>query len=366
MTITLRPSHAYRWSNCAAAPTFEEKIPVEPDSDAAREGTAAAWVADCVLKGDAASAADLLGREHKNGWLVGPDMVEHVQGYIDHVRSRGGMTTSETFVRLNDFIAGTLDASTALSSTGYLYVTDLKYGFDIVDVFENVQLIIYGAAEMLRLMQAHPGWRPVKIELGIYQPRAFHPDGIYRTFTLTPEELWQRAQDLIERGARALIPNPVAMPGKHCRHCRAIGSCVAVAHTIYRSFQVVEDVRQKHLTGPELARELDFLDLMKVIFDARRKAIEAEGETRVRSGEYVPGWSIMPVYGHRKWTADVGKIHALTGINPIEQSTMTPAALERAGAGVEIVKKLAETPVVRHRLDRVTQRDIDRAFRKEK
>lgn len=365
-SFLLRPSHAFRWSRCAASVHFEANVPTEPDSDAAREGTAAAWVADCVLKGDADSAVDLLGREHKNGWLVTSDMVEHVQDYIDFVRSLGGITTTEQFVRLNDFIAGTLDASTALSTSGVLHVNDLKYGYRIVDVFECDQLIIYGAAEMLRLM-APPysnGWQPSKIILGIYQPRAFHPDGIYRTWELTPETLWQHANRLVEAGLKVFAPNPVATPGPQCRDCRAIGSCVAAQQTLYAAFQYIENIRQAHMGATDIGKELRFLNSIETILDARKAAIESEAETRLRKGEHIPGWGIKPRYGHRKFKYDPATIKALTGIDPTVTSCCTPAELERRGANVELVSALSDTPTVGYKLQPVTDKDIRKAFNK--
>lgn len=363
MTVTiLRPSQAARWTQCAAAPSFEARLMPKPDSDAAREGTAAAWVADCVLKGDAASAEDLLGRNAPNGWLVTLDMVGHVQGYIDKIRSFGGMTTTERFVRLTDHIAGTLDASTALSSVRVLYITDLKYGFEIVDVFENIQLIIYGSAELLRLLRE--GAQIDRIELGIYQPRAFHPDGIYRTYTLTGEQLIAAANWIIERGNNALAPDPVATPGKHCQktYCPASGSCVALAHSVYAGFRPVEDIRQGHLSAVELGKELEFLAAMDAMFSARKTAIREEGETRLRSGEHIPGWAVKPTYGHRKFKYDPAVVQWLTGMSPIAPTNMTPAAFERAGADVKAVAELTETPVVGHKLQPVSARDFRKAF----
>lgn len=337
----------------------------KPDSDAAREGTAAAWVADYVLKGDAPSAAELVGANHPNGWLITGDMAQHVQGYIDKIRSFGGITTTETFVRLTDRIAGTLDASTALSSTRVLYVTDLKYGFEIVDVFENIQLIIYGAAELLRL--SREGVQIERIELGIYQPRAFHPDGIYRTYTLTPDQLLEASRWIVTRGENCFVPNPVATPGRHClkTYCPAAGSCVALAHSTYSAFHMVEDVRQQHLTAVELGKELDFLAVIEALVSARKTAIREEAETRMRhTNEHIPGWGVKPTYGHRKFKYDPAVIKLMTGKSPIdpEPKIMTPAAFERAGANVEAVALLTETPVVGHKLQPVSARDIRKAF----
>ncbi len=362
MTVHLRPSHAYRWSNCAAAPTFEERSPPEQPNDAAREGTCAAWVAECVLKGDAHSCEDLLGRTHKNGWLVTFDMVQHVQSYVDLIRSFGGTTTVEQEGRLNAFIAGTLDASTALSPAEpwLLRVVDLKYGYRIVDVFELPQLILYGAMEILRLQ--NPGI--THVELAIYQPRAFHPDGTYRKWRVTVPELWQHMTRLVEAGQKCQSPAPIATPGKHCGECRAAASCVALAHSNYAGFAVVEDTRQRMMTPQELANELDYLRLMEQLLEARKSAIEAEASARIGK-EHIPGYGMMERFGQRRFKFPPDVIKGLTGVDAMsEPKAVTPAELERRGADVNLVAALSETPRIGFKLAKLPENHFRKAFAK--
>lgn len=361
--IELRPSGSYRWSRCAAAPTFESKIPPEPDSDEAREGTAAAWVADCVLKGDAHSAEDMLGETHANGWLVTPDMVFYVQQYIDLIKSRGGVTTTEQFVRLSPVIAGTFDSSTSIEGSSVLHVDDLKYGFKIHEVFEHTQLIIYGAAEALRLIQS--GRTITRVILGIFQPRAFHPEGIYRTWTLTIEQLWEYAHHLIARGEMCQAPQPVATPGNHCDHCRARTSCAALAMSVYKDYSVVEDHRQRHLSAEELSAELTFLEQAERRLKSRKEAIEAEALERVKNRkEHVRGWFMKERHGHRKFTVHPLVVKYLTGVEPYKPVLVTPAELEREGANPEIVSKIAQTPVIGYKLSPMPANYLEGVFRK--
>lgn len=343
-----RPSSSYMWSRCAAQPLFSSRSPKQPESDAAREGTCAAWVADCVLKGDAGSAADMTGETHANGWLVTPDMVEQVQGYVDLVKGRGGVTTAEQFVRLSEHIAGTFDSSTS-STTGTLHVDDLKYGMKIVEAWENTQVIIYGAAELLRLNDPFI----THVTLGIYQPRAFHPEGIYRTWTLTVAELMEHAERLIQASLRCQDPQPIATPGSHCEYCDAATSCTALAHSNYAAYSVIEARTQRHMTAEELARELEFLTLAEDMLKARKSATEAEAEERMKT-EHIPGWHMKDRKGHRKFTVDPDVVQMLTGVNPYKQVVMTPAEFEKEAPGlVKAVEHLARAPVIGRKLARV-------------
>src|SRR5687768_13171981 len=99
----LTPSTAHLWGNCALSAHFVRtggdvdtgRDTDAGDSEARREGSAAHWVADGVLRGDAHSCGDFEGETAPNGWVVTPDMVRHVQGYVDFVRSLGSVVRSE-------------------------------------------------------------------------------------------------------------------------------------------------------------------------------------------------------------------------------------------------------------------------------
>lgn len=363
MTLTLRPSHSATWTRCAAAPLYASQCQPRRDNtddDAAREGTCAAWVAECVLRGDASCAADLIGRSHKNGWLVEPDMAEHVQSYVDMLNARGGVVSAETHVTLFDdpLIAGTLDSSCSMEDTNTLAITDLKYGFRLVEVYENTQLIIYAGAELRRL--ADP--RITHISLEIYQPRAFHPDGIHRKWRITVEELKTLTDWVIERAVECVKPDPIATPGAQCRDCDAVLSCKAVSATLYHAYEVVRAQGLREPTGEELGKEWVFTRLAKKLLESRISALDAEIEHRLNAGQFVKGVTKQQKFGHRKFTVPEWQIEALTGINPYKQVPMSPAELEKAGAPVKAVEQIAKAPSIGYKLTAFTPREIGRAF----
>lgn len=360
MSIQLRPSKAHRWTQCAASPSFESALPEQVPNDEAREGTCAAWVAECVLKGDAGECADLIDRNHSNGWLVTPDMAFFVQQYVDLIRSRGGLATAELYVSLTALIAGTLDSATMVDGP-ILYVDDLKYGYKIHDPFGHFQLLIYAGALLKMLLEAGRGQHITHVQLGIFQPRAFHPDGPYRTWTITVDELWQWCNWIIARGDECQKPNPVATPGPQCGECAAATSCAALAMTNYAAFSYVQDHRQRKMTGPEAAQEWRFLDAAKKLIDARRKALEAEIIERYKT-EYFPGIKMEPSYGHRKFTADAATVKLFAGVDPTDKVMVTPAELERRGGDPVAIAAMTETPFIGHRLKTLPYNHIAKAF----
>ena len=359
--IQIRPSGSTMWTKCAANPLFSAHSPKQPDSDAAREGTCAAWVAECVLKGDATIAEDLLGKTHENGWFVTPDMVNYVQGYIDLIQSRGGVTTAECFVRLNEFIAGTFDSAVdATAQNGTLHIDDLKYGHKIVEVFENTQVIIYGEAEARRL-EAN-GVVILNVQLGIYQPRAWHPDGYYRTWTMSRAELRMWGQWIENQGALCQVPEPVATPGSQCEYCTGALRCAAAAATLQHAFEIIRSSRHREPSTEELVAELDFLDKMEAVMKGRKTAISTEASARMDKGEHIRGWYKKPRKGNRQFKYSRDVMLALTGIDPEKKTMMTPAEFEREGADVKAVKALTYQPDIPSVLSRFPEAVIRKAF----
>jgi len=339
-------------------PRFAASLPEEEPSDPAREGTCAAWVAEMVLIGQVNRAADMIDLSHENGWLVDTEMAYHVQGYVDRLRSRGGRVIAEQFVRLNEMIGGTPDAVAVVDETGTLYGDDLKYGFSPVDPYRNTQVAIYLAAVLATLNT------PInKIVIGIYQPRSMHPQGIHRTWETTPEELLSFVEWIKARGNECQDPNSIATPGTHCEYCPAAGSCVALTQSVYKAFSVLTETRQMQLTGPQLARELDFINQVEKMLKARKNAIEAETTERMKGGDYVPGYGLEPRLGPRKFSASPGEIAVATGINPYSEPKLcTPAELERRGANKEVVQRMSTRPHIQPKLTRLGDNHYTRLF----
>lgn len=349
--MILRPSSAHIWINCAGYPRLAATLPPEMPSDPAREGTCAAWVAEMVLMGEAPSTADLVGAVHENGWVVDRAMANHIHGYVHMLRSHGGAIHAERRVVLNELVQGTPDAA-AVCGDGTLYVDDLKYGFEIVEP-STPQVRIYAGALYRGLIAS--GVAINRIQLGIYQPRAAHPSGIYRTRSMTVQELLADMARIEAAAQATQSETAMCVAGEHCRRCDAAGKCFAVAHEVYRAVTQMLPAQERHLTAAEMATELAFLELAEAMFKGRRDAITAEAEARLIRGEHIPGWHIESGYGQRRWKFDAKTIHMLTGIDPTAGKMVTPAELERQGADPKLLASLTETPRTKAKLKAVPE-----------
>jgi len=354
--VRLRPSNAGRWYNCAAAPRFASTVPEPQPNDAAREGTAAAWAADLVLQGAYEKCSALVGLSHKNGWLVTDEMAHLVQGYVDLVKSRGGIVRSEEKITfsIDPLIEGVLDSSCRSFADRTLYVDDFKYGFKTVDVFENKQLLIYAFSKLDSSV--------VRIQLGIYQPRSYHTTGIYRTWMITPDVLEAYAADILDHAKACLSDTSWATAGPWCDHCPVAANCQSLASTSYAMFDRISSIDQREMTTVELSKELDYMLLASDVFNARKKAVEAEGLERGKS-KHIPGWEIIHRKGKRIFDVDATGIKLITGVDATVEKMITPAELERRGVDKEIVNTLSSAPSLSPKLSKIPRNKANEVFK---
>ena len=351
--MDLRPSSAHVWTKCAIQPLMASRMPPEVPSDPAREGTCAAWLAEMVLTKQAPTAADMIGAIHENGWVVDAEMAYHIQPYIDKVRSHGGTVHTERKVILNQHIKGTPDAFAVLDAEGVLRVDDLKYGYLIVEPFQLPQTAIYTGA-ILRMLTA----RDVvirRVVIGIYQPRSWHPAGIYRTWVTNPEELMAFVRWIEAQGELCQNPNAMATPGEHCEYCPAASTCAAVAHEGYRVHSMLVAETQRHMSATEAVNELAFLDMIEKMISGRKKAVEAEVEARIQKAEHFPGWHLEERRGNRRFKFDPLMVRITTGVDPRAMKVVSPAELERMGADPAKVALVSEMPRIAPKLKRVSK-----------
>ena len=339
MTIETRPSAAHRWTKCSAAPLFASRAGPQPTSDAAREGTCAAWVAELMLTDQPVD----VGMMHENGWEVDPDMIDHMQDYAEICRADGGQMWVEDRVTLSPTISGTPDCVTL--ANGVLTVRDLKYGFRLVAP-DSPQLIIYAAAILLA-----PPEKIDTIRTEIYQPRGFHQDGIRRWIDWTPDQIRDAAEWIIQRAEECYKPDPIATPGDHCLYCDGAVGCVALQQTTATSLAIAEMTGHRDRTPSELSQALHFYRNALEIIKAAAKATETEAEARAKRGERLPGWGLTTRLGQSRVSKPPHVIKALTGKDATKTVPMNIGELRAAGLTKAQLTVITEQPTAGFKLE---------------
>lgn len=187
---SLGASSAKRWMTCPGSVALCAAVPPAPPSEAAREGTAAHWVAEQFLLQAAgrAHAVPAVGQLcPENDYLIDGDMIEHGRfAYVPYIRdivgdahvARVAVERKFDLAWVYPTMFGTCDASAVFDGeTRALHIFDYKYGQALVSAVENPQLVFYalGAANSM----LGPKWatRVEKVVLHVIQPRVSHiPD----------------------------------------------------------------------------------------------------------------------------------------------------------------------------------------------
>lgn len=359
MAVQTRPSNAWRWTKCSAAPLFAHMAGPRPSSDAADEGTCAAWLADEMVKNGLVRAMDMVGEKcPDNGWEVDLEMAGHIQRYVDMIWAEGGQASSERHVVLSPLVQGTLD-NCATYIDGMIRVRDLKYGFRLVEA-DAEQLVIYAgglAAELLD--QGHP-IREIVTE--IYQPRGFHADGIHRRQSWTPAQIFERCRWIAQRAEECHKPNPVATAGPWCLECDGAAGCITLHNTAYNLVTHHADTKHREMDGHALGSALGKIREIKAIVEAATKALETEALARHTRGDRIHGWGRKERFGHRKLTKSRAAVKALTGVDPVVEKEMTPAQLEGSGVSSRKVDMVSHKPSIGFKLEKLNPRDLAKEF----
>ena len=331
------PSAAHRWMVCAPSVAANMHEPDRTSWDAA-EGTVAHNMAStCLETGlDASevwqSVETATEGEHEIPITV--EMREHVQSYLDYVRSLGsGLQVEQKMVFPSDpDFGGTADALVWDIVNGTLHVIDFKYGKGKrVNVEGNKQMLCYA---LLALITAGDMFDVKDVVLHVHQPRidnvAMWGVDVAEVVAFAKEvsKGISRARSVIaavEAGSSLDAMN--FTPGDHCQFCAHAPNCKALREQAIISAQdVFGDVTA--VPTETLGQILQKADLIDTWIAAVRK----EAMDRALKGEVIDGFKLVQKRPMRKWI-DEKKVldRALDEMIDVyaPREVMTPPALEK-------------------------------------
>jgi len=289
--------------NCPGSVKLSEGLE-DKGSAFADEGTAAHWAAEQILLG-AHTADTVVGLKADNGVKVTADMVSFVMRYVNGVRdlvaSTGGALLVEQKLPIGLFTGethedgqpakGTADA--VVIAGAELIVCDLKFGRGVeVSAEENPQLMLYAlAARHVYDVVSGPFDR---IRLVISQPRL----GAWSEWATTSDALDSFATEVSVGASLCDAPDaPLVPTEKGCKFCKAKATCPALSKAALDQF----DSLPTPLADAPADALATAMSKAKLIEDWI-KAVRAEAERRLLSGEDVPGFKLVQGRaGSRKW-----------------------------------------------------------------
>jgi hypothetical protein len=339
MLKLIRCSGLARPMACAGSLFFTDLPPQETNA-AAEEGTAAGEYLQYLLENN---MMEPTATHAKNGVRFDDDIKFFMREQAEMIRERaqGNNIRCEQRIdwksRSGILISGSYDVGYAVDDT--LYIDDLKYGWGIVEVKGNWQLLGYAIGEVIRRGQAFK-----KIVLTIRQPRPHHELGPIREWVLTYDDLLQWKEKIDYRLDQIANGDQTLTTSDRCKYCPAGAVCPALSKAMYKSVEVVNEFIQDNIDDKELSAQLDLLARVTEVLKIRTDSLNALAIDRVKHGRVIPNYITEARYGDRKWKSSVTPqvVEALTGKRITTEQMLSPAQAEKVGIPKQFVAEMVD------------------------
>lgn len=296
------------------------------------------------------------------------ERLDVVSAYVAHVQTL--ILTEDADLRVEQrvqfaFLAadgasdcyGTADA--ILWTRTKLIVVDLKTGSGVnVEAEDNEQLSIYALAAL----DSHPTLAQwvTEVECHIVQPRTSKDAKVWAVPRVELEARRNAIKRAIVVGRSVLAlkearPEHFA-PGDHCKFCGAAATCAARQSFALVAAQGMFDALDA--PPPSLPTPVNMTpEQLQLVLDREGvlvdwlKLVREEAGNRLARGLPVPGYKLVQRLGNRKWSDEAAAARTLEtmGVDPMERSMKSPAAIERElgkSGGAGVVASLTERPVL--------------------
>lgn len=343
---TIRSSKLSRYMVCAGYMHLE--VEETEAGDPAKEGTACGEVLQYRLENKPIPSVA------SNGWTINSDMLFYTQDIHDRIKARTAEpvlceTRIDWQTRSGIWIRGQYDAA-YVDKQGRLCVDDLKYGWGLVEVKNNWQLLAYAIGECIRRGQGFND-----IVLRIMQPRPHHEDGDEREWVLPYKELLKYKEEIEVRMEALANGLKTFQTSSQCKYCSgAAEACPAFSKLFYKSLEITHDFLQDSLNEDEISKQLDLVKRAEEVIAIKRDSLMELGNSRIKKGKIIPGYVQVEKYSHRNWkngvTMDTVKL--MTGKDVSESSMMSPAKAEKLGISKNLVKHLSESRLTGLKLEK--------------
>jgi hypothetical protein len=319
-------STAKRVMNCPGSVALVQKMPPQPSSKYADEGTLLHNVIAEIVMTDK-HPEEFLHTKY-NDQVLTLDLIDNklvpALAALDVIDPNKEMEIeAEIRVGFGDLLPGVFGSTDLIARIGNrAVVLDWKFGDGVaVEVEENPQLMFYAAAAM-RTEEAKWAFKDVEeIEMVIVQPPQV------KRWVTTPARIAQFEKDLVKAVKLAQQPDAELKIGDHCRWCTAKPICPQMTGAVDRALKTqLED-----LDPPTINAYLKNADMLEQwINDLRALALQM-----LDSGARLPDYKLVAKRATRQWTdEDKAKValfaYGLTESEVLETSIISPAKAEKA------------------------------------
>jgi hypothetical protein len=339
----LGASGAERWMSCPGSVELIKvlDLPETEDPDYRKNGTAAHAVGALCLN-DSSDTWEHVGKKFEGGVECDDEIANSVQVYLDECRKFMGPgfdTAVEQSIAAPDFHAqffGTLDFRSIEGTL--LRVRDYKHGEGIiVEAKENPQIMYYAYGELRKFPHI------TEVELGIVQPRGFHPDGAVRLWTCSADYLKEWAATVLLPAMERAYLETDFVPGSHCRFCPAKLVC-PVVKSIFGAVINTDPKEIVKWSDAEADRNYPYLAIAKMFV----KAAEADMLARLMRNTPMENAYLCNKKSTRVWKPDAEQviINKFGNEAYVSRELKSPAQLEKIPGAAATVNEYAYKPDV--------------------
>lgn len=361
------PSSASIWgkpNGCTGWVVMAQTYPELEESVEAREGTASHEIAAEIIQDATTNTRnrhrpeDWVGITASNNVVFTEEMFEAAKLYADDViremRSRSifggpnlGIEAPIDAKRIHDLSFGTCDMFMYDRNKGELLIWDYKFGFEIVEAFENWQAINYacGIIDQLEINGHVDQFTTVRIRIA--QPRAFHRDGPIREWVVKASDLRGYFNILHNNAHEALGPNAVYRTGSHCKHCPGRHACPAALKAGLSLYETVTKPIPAELSPEAMGVQLALIKRARKALEYLESGFEEQVTSIIRGGAAVPGWMVEQSYGRERWAKPVEEVFALgdmLGHDLRDPKAVTPNQARKLGIDDAVIMAYSEKP----------------------
>lgn len=318
-------STAKRVMNCPGSVALVQKMPPQPSSKYADEGTLLHNVIAEIVMTDK-HPEEFLGTTY-NEQVLTLELIDNklvpALAALDEIDPNKEMEIeAETRVGFGDLLPGVFGSTDLIGRIGNrAIVLDWKFGDGVVvDVEENPQLMFYAAAAM-RTEESKWAFDGVnEIEMVIVQPPAV------KRWVTTPERIAKFERDLVSAVKLAQKPDAELKTGDHCRWCAAKPICPQMTGAVDRALKTQIEAIDVQTLGAYLANADMLEDWIKDLRALAHQILE--------SGAPVPGYKLVAKRGTRQWTDEAKAAEALLALDVpradiYKEELLSPAQAEK-------------------------------------
>jgi hypothetical protein len=353
------PSSAWIWGapkGCTGWVAMNKTHGSTEQSDAAAEGEAAHEIGEQLIKdatiGKTAkhNVGDWEGITSTNGVVFTAEMFQGAELYSNHVIKTmrevsvfGKNVHVEEPVKclsIHELSKGTPDVWLFSPASMVLHIWDFKFGYGVVEAFENWQAVNYlsGILDLLKVdgyLDQH-----IEVKVHIVQPRAYHEDGPIRTWSVVASELRGMFNQLRDSAAVALGDNATFNTGTHCKNCPGRHTCPAASKASVDLYEAATSAKPSQLDAHNMGLQLSIVERAHEHLTALRASYKEQIGHMLKSGESVSGWGVRERPCNLEWSKkddDVYQIGDMMGLDLRKIKPFTPKQALDAGLPESLV-----------------------------